>query len=113
MDAVIDILNKLAPLVGILVGSGLLVKYLPFMRKVSNTLIPLLNALIVFFGAFGGAAPAPAHAGIFGDIGNTLGFGGKAVASLFLSATVSWLYDRHLNPILGKLQEKGILVKPT
>lgn len=100
MDTVVKILNTVATLVPVLVGTGLLVKYLPWLRKLSNSLIPLLNALIVFFGAFG---VDEAHAGLLGSIGGQFTFLGKAAAALVVSGMASWVYEKYLRGPLDAL----------
>jgi len=100
MDTIINLLNTLAPLVATLTTTGLLVKYLPWLKWMPNQLIPWLNALIVFVGAFG---PTPAHAGFLGDLGGQFSFFGKAAASLVVSGLASWFYESHLRGPLEKL----------
>jgi len=102
MNSVVDILNGIAPLIAVLMGTGFFVKYVPFMSKVSNQLIPLLNALIAFFAAFGGTATV-AHAGFFGDLGHQLSIAGRIVASTAVAVLASGLYDRYCRPLEVKL----------
>jgi hypothetical protein len=108
-DQIISILNTVTPLVAILVGTGLAVKYAPWLKWFPNEGIRLLNALIVFFGALGGLAPPPAQAGIFGDIAQQFGLFGKVGASFVVSGVASWFFERHLRDPLAKLGIK----KPT
>lgn len=102
-DQIVGLLNTLGPLVGILVSTGLAVKYVPWLKWFPNEGIKLLNALIVFIGYLGGMAPAPAHAGIFGDIASQLGIVGKVAASFLVSSMASWFYEHHLRDQLVKL----------
>jgi len=104
VETVVQILNSLAPLVGVLVGMGLLVKYVPikWLAAIPNVIIPFLNALVAFFTAFG---PAPAEAGVFGAIAAKVGVGGKVVVSLFLSSLASVVYETYLR---GPLERAGV-----
>lgn len=102
VDQIIGLMNTLAPLVAILVSTGLAVKYVPWLKWFPNEGIRLLNAAIVFFGALGGAAPQPAHAGIFGDLVKNIGLGGKVAASIAVSSVASWLFETHLREPLRK-----------
>lgn len=102
MDQVISIINGLAPLVALLMGTGLFVKYVPFMGRISNKLIPLFNSLIAFFGAFGGTA-AVAHAGIFGDLGHELSLVGRLTASTAVALFASGLYEHYVRPLADRL----------
>jgi hypothetical protein len=101
MEAIISVLTALTPLVGLLVGMGLVVKYVPikWLAAIPNIIIPFLNALIAFFTAFG---PAPAEAGIFGAVVAKVGFGAKVVGSVFISALASLVYETYLRPPLEK-----------
>jgi hypothetical protein len=99
MDKIVEVLNALAPIVGILVGTGLFVKYVPFMKNVSNQLIPLLNAVIAFLTVF---VPA-ADASIFGQIGKTLSGAGSALGSVALAAMAHHVYEFVLRIPLNKL----------
>jgi hypothetical protein len=98
MDAVIKILNVLAMLVPVLLGTGIIVKYVPFLKGLSNQLIPLLNAIIAFLALFGGGA-APAQAGIFGDVGSVFAWPAKAAAAVLISLLTSKIYDKFLKGI--------------
>lgn len=104
MDNIVSLLNGLAPLVALLMGTGFFIKYVPFMKNVSNKLIPLLNALIALFVAFGGTAPV-AHAGIFGDLGHQLSLMGRIVASTAVAVFASGLYERYIRPIEEKVKQ--------
>jgi hypothetical protein len=95
----VKILNALAMLVPVLLASGLIVKYVPFLKNLSNQIIPLLNAAIAFLALFGGGA-ATAHASFLGDIGGFLSLPAKAMASILVSYLTSVLYDKVLKPIL-------------
>jgi len=97
MDVVKQILDAMAIIVPLLIGTGLLNKYLPFMRNVSNNLTPWLNAAIAFFALFG--TPV-AHAGILGTVGDALNLPAKIVASFLLSYWTSKFYDKFLSPLL-------------
>jgi hypothetical protein len=102
MDAVIQFLTSNGTLVIVGIVTGIAVKYVPFLAKVPNTIIPFLNALIVFFGAFQGGVPL-ANAGIFGDIAGQLGLGGKIMASMLISSVSSVLFETYLRHPLAKL----------
>ena len=100
MEQVISVLTSLTPLVAMLVGTGLVYKYVPFLAKLPDMLIPLLNALIAFLTAFG---PAPAEAGILGVAVAKLGLGAKIVGSLMISALASGLYEVYVRHPLEKV----------
>lgn len=93
MELAVKILEILALIVPILIGSGALVKYLPFLRNLSNQLIPLLNSAVAFFMLF---ATPTASAGIFDSLGGVLSFPAKAAASVLLSYLSSAIHDRFL-----------------
>lgn len=101
METVIQILTALTPLITILVGMGLVVKYVPvkIVAAIPNVVIPFLNALIAFFTAFG---PAPAEASIFGAVAVKLGLGAKIVGSLFISSLASLVYETYIRPPLDR-----------
>ena len=101
MNNVVDILNGAAPLIALLMGTGFFVKYVPFMKNISNQLIPLFNALIALFVAFGGTA-AVANAGFFGDLGHQLSLAGRIVASAGVAVITSGIYDRFIRPLEKK-----------
>lgn len=109
MDSIINVLTALTPLVAILVGTGLVYKYLPWLAKLPNVLIPFLNALIAFVTAFtlvpGDSVPK-AEAGIFGDIVGHIGLGARVVGSLAVSALASGIYEVYIRPTLDKLGVK-------
>ena len=102
MDTVIGVLNALAPVVMVLVSTGLIVKYVPIkiLAAIPNVIIPFLNAVLAFFTAFG---PAPAEAGIFGAVGVKFGFAAKLVASAAISAAASVIYETYLRGPLDRL----------
>ena len=107
MDTIVSVLNTLAPLVGILLGQGFAIKYLPFLKKVSNSFIPLLGAITAYLTMFGAST---AHAGILGDIVHQFGFPAKLFLSVLISHGTSKMHDtifrQALNtvvvPALGK-----------
>lgn len=101
-DTVANLLNVLTPWVSVLVGTGLLTKYAPFMKWLPNELIKPLNALIIFLGALGGAV-TPAHAGIFNDIIGQVGIFGKLGLSIVVSSMASWTYEKWLRDPMTKL----------
>lgn len=103
-------LAALTPIMAILVSFGLATKYLPFMAKVPNLLIPFLNAVISFLVVFNG--PAPANAGIFGDIVHGLSFPAKAAGSLFLSGVARLIYETYIRGIMEKLGQFGAGLTP-
>jgi hypothetical protein len=92
MDQIIGVLNALAPLVALLVGTGLLYKYVPFLAKLPNLLIPFLNALIAFVTAF----VPPVQAGIFGGLVHQVSLGARVVGALAVSALASGIYEVYL-----------------
>jgi hypothetical protein len=100
LDQIASMLAALTPIMTVLVGMGLATKYLPFMAKLPNVLIPFLNAVIAFLAVFAG--PAPAHAGIFGDFVHALSFPAKAMGSLFLSVAARQVYETFLRGIFEK-----------
>lgn len=100
MDKLIEIIASLTPLITLLVGTGLVAKYAPFLQKLPNAVIPFLNAIIAFLAAFG---PATAHAGIFGDLGHALSMPAKLIGSLAVSAIASAVYETFLRHPLEKL----------
>ncbi len=93
MDIVIEIVNKLALIVPILLAVGAGWKYLPVVKNLTNEVIPLLNAVIAFLVAFGGGA-GTAHAGIMGDIGKALSLPGQLMGAVLLSYLTSLLHDK-------------------
>jgi hypothetical protein len=97
VQGIIQVLNVLAMIVPVLLGTGFLVKYLPFMRNLSNQAIPLLNAVLAFLGLF--AVPA-AHAGVFDGLGEVFTVPAKAAAAFLISGLASWLHDRFLKGLL-------------
>lgn len=100
MDQFFALLASLIPVVVGLNGLGLIVKFVPlkFLAYVKNELIPYINTLVAFLTAFGGGA-TPAHAGVFGDIGHTLGFAGKLAASVFMSILARQVFEGYLRPL--------------
>ena len=101
VNMIIDALGVLTPIVVVLSGTGLVVKYMPILRKfLPNEGIRLLNALIAFFGAFG---PSPAQAGVIGDIIGRVGFFGKLGASYALALAAEWFYEKELRKRLVQL----------
>lgn len=100
LDQIASMLAALTPIMTVLVTMGLVTKYLPFMSKVPNAVIPLLNAVIAFLAVFAG--PAPAHAGVIGDFVHSLGLGAKIAGSLFLSVAAGSVYETFLRPVLEK-----------
>ena len=102
MDSIIGVLTGLTPLVAILVGTGLVYKYVPWLAKLPNILIPFLNALIAFVTAF----VPKAEAGILGDAFHSISLGARIVGSLAVSALASSVYEIYLRPTLEKLGVK-------
>lgn len=103
LDQIAAMLASIAPILSFLVGTGLVYKYVPWLAKLPNMLIPFLNALIAFLGVFAG--PAPAHAGVFGDFVHALSFPAKVAGSMFLSVVASSIYEAFLR---GPLEKFGI-----
>jgi hypothetical protein len=101
LDEIAKALAALAPVMALLVGTGIVYKYVPFLAKLPNLLIPFLNALIAFLSVFSGG-PAPVEAGVFGDFVHHLSFGAKAMGSLALSVVASSFYECFLRPGLEK-----------
>ncbi len=98
MDQFFQLLASLIPVVAALNGLGLIVKFVPVkvLGYVKNELIPYLNTLVAFFGAFGADA---AHAGVLGDLGHGLGFAGKLAGSLFVSILARQMFEAYLRPL--------------
>lgn len=86
MDAILGFINANVVLIGFL--WGILVKYLPALKNVPNTLIPYMNALLALL--TGLAGPGIAHAGILGGtlgggfFGHIIGAGWSAIQSALL-----------------------------
>ena len=99
MEVVTNIINWLAMIVPMLLATGYIAKYVPFLRNFSNKAIPLMNAVIAFLTMFGGTV-AVAEAGIFGDIGTFLSVPAKGIAALLVAGATSWVHDRFLKPLL-------------
>lgn len=93
MDIAIDIINKLALIVPILLVVGAGWKYLPVVKNWTNEVIPLINAVVAFLVAFGGGT-GTAHAGIMGDIGKALSLPGQMMAATLLSYLTSLIHDK-------------------
>jgi len=106
LDGISGLLAALTPLFGLLVTTGLLYKYLPWLKNWPNFLIPFLNSVITFLTVFNG--PAVAHAGIFGDFFRVLSFPAKAAGSMLLSAAASLFFETYIRPILDKLGIKPV-----
>jgi len=98
LDTVAAILNKLALVVPILLAVGAGWKYLPVVRNLTNQVIPILNALVAFFLAFGGGTQV-AHASIFGDIAKALSLPAQIMGSVLLSYLTSLIHDKFLKGI--------------
>jgi len=98
MEVAIDIINKLALIVPILLAVGAGWKYLPVVKNWTNELIPLINAVVAFLVAFGGGA-GTAHAGIMGDVGKALSVPGQIMAAALLSYLTSLIHDKLLGGI--------------
>lgn len=96
-----DVLNQILSLLGLimpmLLGTGFLVKYLPFLRNVSNKTIPILNAIITFLTLF---AVPEAQGGVFDSIGKALTIPAKITASILISYFTSKIYDKYLGDIM-------------
>ena len=103
LDQISSMLAALTPIMSVLVGMGLVTKYVPFMAKVPNVAIPFLNVVIAFLTVFAG--PAPAHAGIFGDFAHALSFPAKAAGAAFLTVGARLFYETFLR---GPLEKAGI-----
>jgi hypothetical protein len=98
MDVLIQVLNGLAMTMPVLLAVGAGWKYLPVLRNYTNSVIPLLNAVVAFLVAFGGGV-TPAHAGLLGDVGKALSLPAQMVASVLLSWVTSSIYDRFLKGV--------------
>ena len=97
MDFAVDLIEKLTLLVPILLAVGAGWKYLPVVKNWTNSVIPLLNALVGFMVAFA----APAKAGLLGDIGHALSVPAQIFLSLTAAAIAGVIHDKYLEP-LGK-----------
>lgn len=102
MDAILGFINANVVLIGFL--WGILVKYLPALKNVPNTLIPYMNALLALLTGLMG--PATAHAAVLGIsiggdgfLGHILGAGWSAIQS----ALIYEVFARHpIKAIQGK-----------
>jgi len=105
MDTMNQVLGILGVLIPLLTATGMLNKYLPALRNVSNKVTPWLNAIIAFFALFGAEI---ANAGLFGDVGKALSFPAKIAVSLLAAYIQSRLYDKFGAPILppGPISDK-------
>lgn len=103
LEQISAMLVSITPVLTFLVGTGLVWKYLPWLKNLPNVVIPFLNTVIAFLAVFAG--PAPAHAGIFGDFVHALSFPAKTVGSMFLSVVASSIYETFLR---GPLEKFGI-----
>lgn len=97
LTAANQVLSSLAIVMPMLIGAGLLNKYLPFLRNVSNQLTPWFNTAIAFLALFGAT---PAHASLLGDVGHVFSFPAKITASFLISYLTSKLYDKFGDPHL-------------
>lgn len=97
MGSVTDVLNAIAPLMGLLLGTGAFVKWMPFMKKVSNDLIPLLNGIVAFLALFGAST---ANASIFGSIAHEFGLPAKILLALVVSGLTSKIHDKMLKNVV-------------
>ena len=95
MDTAVDIINKLALLVPILLAVGAGWKYLPVVRNWTNEVIPLLNAVVAFLVAFAGGT-GTAHAGFFGDLGKELSIPGQMFLAVLASYITSKIHDKFI-----------------
>lgn len=120
LDRIASLMAALTPILSFLVGTGLVLKYVPFLAKLPNFLIPFLNTLIAFLAVFNG--PAPANAGIFGDFVHSLSLPAKTMGSVLLAAGARALYETYLRPVLEKFgiyragitpEERAVRVKLT
>lgn len=99
VNAINDILTKLAMLAPVLMAVGAGWKYLPVIKKTINEgIIPILNALLTFFIAFGGGTTV-AQAGILGDAGKFLSVPASAFLSILFSYTLSAIHDKFIKPL--------------
>jgi len=99
MEVAANLLKWLGMVVPFLLTTGYIAKYVPFLRKLSNDAIPLLNAGIAFLTLFGGTV-AVAEAGIFGGLGTFLSIPAKAFAALLVAGCTSWVHDKFLKKLL-------------
>ena len=67
-----DILNSPIFVSALMLVWGLAVRYLPQLKEWPNRLIPWMTLLIGVFAKL--VAPEEAHAGVFGDLGRSLGW---------------------------------------
>lgn len=100
LDQIASLLAALTPILTFLVGTGLVYKYLPWLKNLPNALIPVINAVLAFLAIFSG--PAPANASIFGDLAHALSFPAKAAGSFLLSGAASIVYETFIRPWLEK-----------
>lgn len=95
VDTIVGLLEKLSALAPILLLLGAGWKFLPVVKGwINEIVIPVGNALILFFTAF---AP-PAQAGIFSGVGIELSGLARAMGALLASAAISLLHDKFIKP---------------
>jgi hypothetical protein len=104
LEAIAKGMATLTPILVVLVGTGVIYKYVPFLAKLPNVLIPFLNAVIAFIGVFAGG-PAPAQASVVGDALHGLGMVAKIGGSLAIAGIASGFYEVFLR---GPLERFGI-----
>lgn len=95
MDEIIKLLNAFIPIVAVLNGLGLIVKYVPLkiLAFVKNGLIPLMNTIVAFLMAFGAET---AHAAVVGDIGHFLSVPAKIFLSYLLQLVLAAPFFEHV-----------------
>lgn len=109
MDAVLSFLNNEAVLVMVGVITGIAVKYLPWLGKLPNAVIPYLNALIVFLSHF---AATPAEASVFGTALGQLTVIGQFALAAAVSTASSLIYETFIRHPLEKLGVKKFVPTP-
>jgi hypothetical protein len=110
LDQVASALAALTPVFALMAGMGIFTKYVPFMAKVPNMVIPFLNALIAFLAVFQG--PAPAEAGIFGNFVHELSLQAKIAGSLALAGVQKIFWDAFVREVLHKVGLQKAEPKP-
>lgn len=110
VNAVVEIIRKLAMLAPFLMAFSAGWKYLPVVRNTMNEgVIPIMNALLTFFIALGGGQaaapvvgmlfPSVAHAGILGDVKHALDPAIGAFISVAFSLFLAKVHDKFIKPL--------------
>lgn len=104
VEQVAAMFAALTPILGFLWTTGIITKYVPFMAWLPNRMIGWANALIGFLLVFTG--PAPAHAGIFGDLVHTMSWPLKIAASGFLAVAAREIHETFGRALFAWIEKK-------